>query len=118
MDGANHVIESHEVGSPEDAKDNSAPEGTDESFHRLLWGEFNERCAPYSNSPDVGEDVIADDQECGHPEPYETFQDVVDDEMAKGIIQQRNTIAFENLTSKPRLGEDSCAPSRTCRIVA
>lgn len=81
-DGTDHVVEAHEEGAPDDGEDDGAEKCADEPFDGLLWGEFDEGSAADGDSPDVGEDVVADDEGGGDPEPDHAFEDVVDDEVA------------------------------------
>ena len=89
--GADHVVEAHEVGAPEKAKDDGAEERSNESFHCLLGREFDEGCSSKGDAANISENVIADYQRRWHPEPYQPFQDVVDNEMADKINVQRGT---------------------------
>ena len=82
---ANHVVEAHEVGAPEETEDERTEERADESLDCLLGRQLDEGGASNSDTPDVGEDVVTDDEGCGNPEPDETLKDVVHDEVA--VIQ-------------------------------
>jgi hypothetical protein len=77
-----HVVKSAEECSPGDGKDNCAQKGTDETLNRLLWRELDERCTTHGDPTDVREDVVADNEACGDPEPDETLKNVVHDEVA------------------------------------
>ena len=79
--GADHIVKAHEICSPNEAEDDGAEERADESLYRLLWGEFDEGSATKRDAPDVGEDVVTDDERGGNPEPDEALEDVVHDEV-------------------------------------
>ena len=90
--GANHVVEAHEVGRPHDAENDRAKERADEALDGLLGRELDERCAPDGDSPDVREDIVADDERRRHPEPDHTLEDVVDDEVARDDDQHERHV--------------------------
>ena len=82
--GADHVVEAHEVGAPEETEDECTEERADESLDCLLGRQLDEGGASNSDTPDVGEDVVTDDEGCGNPEPNETLKYIIDNEMADG----------------------------------
>ena len=84
LDGADHIVETHEVGTPEEAEDKCAEEGADEALNGLLRRERNEGGAANGDTPNVGEDIVADDERGRNPEPDETLKDVVHNEVAEG----------------------------------
>ena len=79
--GADHVVEAHEVRPPKNTEDHRAEERSDETLDRLLGRQLDERCAADGYTPHVGEHIVADDERSRHPEPDETFKDVVHDEV-------------------------------------
>ena len=79
---ADHILETHEIRAPQDTKDNSTPESADEAFDCFFWGEFDEGGVPESGPPDISEYVVANYDRRGDPEPNESFQNIVDDEVA------------------------------------
>jgi hypothetical protein len=85
--GTDHVVEFHEVRAPQQAEGDGAEESADKALHRLLWRERDKLRAAERHSADVRENVVADDERSGHPEPDETLEDVVHDEMAVGKRQ-------------------------------
>lgn len=93
---ANHVVELHEVCAPENSEQDSAEESTDKALYGLLGGELDERSPPKSDTPDICEDVIADDQRGRHPEPDRALQDIVDNEVTTGITCQNTISSFKD----------------------
>ena len=79
--GADHVVEAHEEGSPEDGEDDGAEERANKTFDGFLGGEFDERGTTDGYSPDVCEDVVTDDKGSGDPEPDHAFQNIVDNKV-------------------------------------
>ena len=88
VNGADHIVEAHEVGAPEETEDERTEERADESLDCLLGRQLDEGGASNSDTPDVGEDVVADDERRGNPEPDDTLQDVVDDEVAGRVLSE------------------------------
>ena len=84
VNGADHVVEAHEVGAPEETEDERTKERADETLDCLLWRQLDEGGATNRDTPDVGEDIVTDDEGCGNPEPNETLEDVIQNEVAKG----------------------------------
>ena len=84
LDRADHVVEAHEVGTPEETENERAEERADEALDGLLWRECNEGGAANGDTPNIGEDVVADDKGGRNPEPNETLKDVVHNEVAEG----------------------------------
>ena len=80
-DRADHVIKAHEVCAPEETEDERAEECADEALDCLLGRQLDEGRATNSDAPDVGKDVVADNEGRGDPEPNETFEDVVHNEV-------------------------------------
>lgn len=81
MHRTDHVVEPSEVGTPCDAENDGAKERSNETLDGLLRRQCDERRTSESDTPDVGKDVVADDQGSRHPEPDEAFEDVVDNEV-------------------------------------
>ncbi len=81
--GADHVVESHEVGAPQQTEYDGAEERADEAFDSFLRGQRYERSAAYGDAPHVCEHIVADDEGCGYPEPDETLEDVVHNEVTR-----------------------------------
>ena len=79
---ADHVVELAEVRAPQDGEYYGRNERANEAFDCLLRRELDERCASYGHTPDVREDVVANDKRRWHPEPDQALEDVVYDEMA------------------------------------
>ena len=84
VNGADHVVEAHEVGAPEETEDERTKERADETLDCLLGRQLDEGGATNRDTPDVGEDIVTDDEGCGNPEPNETLEDVIHNEVAKG----------------------------------
>lgn len=59
--GTNHVVKAHKVSAPEETEDDGTEKRADEALDSLLRREGDERGAAEGHSPDVGEDVVADD---------------------------------------------------------
>lgn len=78
---ANEVLIAHEDIGEEDAKDDSENPGADETLDGFLGGELDKLSAPESNTAEIGEDVVADDQRNGQEKPDHSFEDVVHDEV-------------------------------------
>lgn len=83
MNRANHVIELHEICAPKYAKYDGAPECSDKPFNSFLRREFDQGRAPKGDAPDVSKYIVANHQGSGNPEPNQTFQDVIDNEVAE-----------------------------------
>lgn len=81
VDRANEVLVAHEDVGEEDAEDDSEDPGADETLDGLLGGELDKLSASESDTAEVGEDVVADDQRNGQEEPDHAFEDVVHDEV-------------------------------------
>ena len=69
MDRTGHIVEPHEVSPPDNAKDESAPECTDESFDGFFRRELDQRGATEGDTPDVGEHIVANNQRGRDKEP-------------------------------------------------
>ena len=83
LNRTNHVVKTHEVRSPENCKDDGADECAHKAFDCLLRRKLDERRTSHSYTPDVSETVIADYKRRWHPEPDETFEDIVHDEVTR-----------------------------------
>lgn len=92
MNRADHIIESCEVRSPSYTEQDSAEQRPNKAFYGLLRAECDQRRAAHGDTADVCEDIVADDQEGGNPEPDKAFEDVVDDEVAKKNINKCDLI--------------------------
>lgn len=118
MHRADHEVKPDEVCTPDDAENNRTPESSNESFHGLLWGEFDEWSATEGNPPDVCENIVANNQRSRYPEPDQAFQNIIHDEMAVLMIRLTLRLYITLPTWKPQLAVDSYEPSRTGQIVA
>lgn len=87
MNGTYHVIEPHEEGTPEKREYHGAEESTNEAFHSLLRRQFDKGCTSKCYTPNVCEDIIANDERRGNPEPNQSFKDVVDNEVTANRLQ-------------------------------
>ena len=120
MHGTNHIVELGEIRPPQECEDDGANERADKSFDSLFRGELDERGTPKSDTPDVSENVVADDEGSGDPEPNEAFKDIVDDEMA---VYQRWTLTknktrcsyLDTTTSKRLMCTQQNSPNCCCR---
>jgi hypothetical protein len=90
MDGTDHVVPSHEESSPDDTEDKRAPECPDEPLNSLLRGKCNQRSSTEEFAPNVGKAIVTDDERRWHPEPDQTLEDVVDDEVATSNVNTNN----------------------------
>jgi hypothetical protein len=70
---ADHIIESREICPPENTENHGAEECANETLKGLLWGELDERGSTNGDTPDIGEDIVTNDEGCGDPEPDEAF---------------------------------------------
>lgn len=82
MDRTDHIVETHEVTSPHHAEDESAPECTNETFDSFFRRQLDQRGTAKSDTPDVGEHIVANDQRGRDKEPDQSFKDIVNDEVA------------------------------------
>lgn len=80
---AGHILPSHKQGTPDNAKEHGTEEGTDETLYSFFRGKLDERCATKGNTPDISKDVVTDDQRGRNPEPDETLENIVYDEVAR-----------------------------------
>ena len=85
---ADHVVEAHEEGTPGYAKSHGAEERADKALNRLLGRKLDQGRLAEGDAADVGEDVVADDERRGNPEPDDTLQNVVDDEVAGRVLSK------------------------------
>lgn len=117
--GADHVVELHKVRAPDHPEYHCAPERADEALHCLFWRQLDERGTPECDAPNIREYIIADYQRRGHPEPYQTLEDVIYDEMTGFGVNKLHTQRREGtLTSRARPSTSSCVPSRITQIAA
>ena len=84
---ANHVVESHEEGTPGDAESHGAEERADKALNRLLGRKLDQGRLAEGDAADVGEDVVADDERGGHEEPDHALKNVVHDEVTSSQSQ-------------------------------
>lgn len=79
--GADEVLGAHEeVGQAKGENDRHDP-GADKTLHRLLRRQFDQLRATESDTADVGEDIVGDDERRGEEEPDHALEDVVHDEV-------------------------------------
>ncbi len=83
LNRTDHVVKTHEVCTPYNRKDDGTDKGANKAFDCLLRRKFNERCTSHSYTPDVSETVIADYKRRWHPEPDQTFKNIVHDEVTR-----------------------------------
>jgi len=86
VNGADHVIETHEVCSPKDGEDYSANKGTDKAFDRLLGRKLDKRRTAHGYTPYVSKAVVANNERGWHPEPDETFKDIIHDKVTSILL--------------------------------
>ena len=79
--GADEVFVPHQHIGHSKTKDDCAYPGAHESFHGLFWRKLDELCFAESNTADVGEDVVRDDEGCWEKEPDHALEYIVHDEM-------------------------------------
>lgn len=90
MDRTDHIVEPHEVSSPDNAKDECAPECTDESFNGFFRRELDQRGTTEGDTPDVGKHIVANDQRGRDKEPDQSLKDIIDDEVAAKRFRPRS----------------------------
>lgn len=78
---ADEVFVLHQHIGHNETKDDCAYPGAYESFHGLFWGKLDKLCFAESDTADVGEDVVRDDEGCWEKEPNHALEYVVHDEM-------------------------------------
>lgn len=107
---ARHVVEALEKRGPPVRKDFCNDKGAYKPFDGLLGTQRDERRLTPDHTADVSEDVVADDQGSRDKEPDETFEDVVDEEVAREDDEQQRhmdpaketKLVLEILSSKAR----------------
>lgn len=81
LDGADEVLVTHEDVGHERTNYHCANPSTHEALDRLLWRNFDERRPAESDTANVRENVVCDDQGNWEEEPDHSLKDVVDDEV-------------------------------------
>lgn len=76
------IIISHEDVCHTNPENDRQDPSSYEAFHGLLWGELDQLSFTKSNTADVCEDIIADDQGSWKEEPDHALEDIVHDEMS------------------------------------
>ena len=79
--GADEVLVPHQHIRHSETKDDCTDPGAYESFHGLFRGKLDKLCLAESDTADVGEDVVRDDEGCWEKEPNHALEYVVHDKM-------------------------------------
>ena len=81
MYGTDHVIEARKIRAKKETKNDGAEEGANETLQGLFWGEFDKWGAADGDAPDISKDIVADNERCRNPEPYEAFENIIHDKV-------------------------------------
>ena len=78
---ADEVFVPHQHVGHSEAKDDCTDPGAYKSLHGLFRGKLNKLCFAESDTADVGEDVVRDDEGCWEKEPNHALKYIIHDEM-------------------------------------
>jgi hypothetical protein len=91
VDGTDHIIKLGKIRSPKDTKQHSAEESPNEAFKRLLWGKLNKWGTTDGDPPDIGKNIVANDEGCWNPKPDEAFEDIIHNEVTESGVLTKIT---------------------------
>jgi hypothetical protein len=94
MNGADHIVELAAECAPHDGKNDRAEKCADEALDCLLWRELDEWCTTHSDTTEVREAVVADDEARRYKEPDETFENIVYDEVAENQMSDGQLMTY------------------------
>lgn len=74
-------MEAHEDCTPTQRKHDSGQERSNKALHGFFGRQFDKRGTSDGATKNVGEDVVTDNEWSRHPEPDETFKNIIHDKV-------------------------------------